>query len=70
MALTDQDNQGPLHDVIPVAEALKILGLSKTHTLRLARSGQIAAKHLGKQWAFSRSSVEAYKKAQRSQTKK
>ncbi len=67
MTRTHQDD--PLPDIIPVAQALEILNMSKSSAIRLARSGQIKAKLLGKQWAFSKASVEAYK-AQREKSGK
>ena len=48
---------GPLDDIISAQEASEILGLSKRQVTRLAESGQIEGKLLGKQWAISKSSV-------------
>jgi excisionase family DNA binding protein len=47
----------PLDDVISAQEASELLGLSKRQVTRLAESGQIEGKLLGKQWAISKSSV-------------
>ena len=48
---------GPLDDIISAQDASDILGLSKRQVIRLAESGQIEGKLLGKQWAISKSSV-------------
>ncbi len=59
MTVLQTDN--PLPDIISVYEAAEILKLSVSQTIRLANKRQFEAKLLGKQWAFSKSSVEAYK---------
>ena len=58
MSRTGHSNRaGSLEDVISAQEAAEILGLSKRQVIRLAESGQIEGKLLGKQWAISKSSV-------------
>ncbi len=59
----------PLPDVISVREAARILDLSQRQTLRLAENDHVEAKFLGKQWAFSKASVEEYKKAREARLK-
>ena len=51
------DNVRPLDDIISAQAASDILGLSKRQVTRLAESGQIEGKLLGKQWAISKASV-------------
>ncbi len=50
-----------LDDVINAREAADILKISRRHVTRLAESGEIEAKRLGRDWIIIRQSVLEYK---------
>ena len=61
------DKQKTTDDIIGPKEAADILGVSRRHVLRLASSGVLDAKKLGREWAISRQSVLEYKAGKEAQ---
>ncbi len=57
-------------DIINARETAEILGITRRHVIRLAESGEIQARHLGKQWAIIRQSVLEYKEKKESKKTK
>lgn len=47
-------------DLISLAEAAAISGLSPTHLNHLARNGALRARKVGRNWATTRAAVEEY----------
>ena len=55
------NRQSPITDIIGEREAAQLLGITQRHITRLAESGEIEARKLGREWAISRQSVLDYK---------
>jgi excisionase family DNA binding protein len=62
------DSEGSiLDDVISAREAAEILGITQRHVTRLAESGELLAKRLGRDWIIIRQSVLDYKAKKKAQ---
>lgn len=59
-----------MKDIITAKEAGKLLNLSERQAIRLIISGHIVGKHLGHQWAISKSSVLAEKARRKAESEK
>lgn len=50
----------PISEVLDINEAAAFLKVSKDTVYHLARAKKIPAKHVGRQWRFSRTALEKY----------
>jgi excisionase family DNA binding protein len=54
------DKSSPANDLISLAEAAKLYGLSPTYLRTIARSGRLKAKKVGRDWRTTPADLEAY----------
>jgi len=59
-----KDKNVPTDEIVSVAEAASILGISKSAVVKAAHVGRLKGKKIGKTWALLRHSVESYEVAQ------
>lgn len=58
------DERVPTEEIVSVAEAANLLGISRSAVVKAAHTGRLKGKKLGKTWALLRQSVGSYEVAQ------